>query len=220
MNIRLILSVLAMFFSSFLIAQLSTSVYLGVGPAKSLNSNSEFTPKAIDNRDFSLQPVKQLMTYTGGVAVFHTFPSNFLIGGELQYQTSTTEYALREISGDSEYNTSMTVNASEHRIALPVSVGVHLGNFTAYSGVSANMIVSKSSNFDQFDSFNDTGSNFYMGWHAGLGYHLGPVEFEVRYTQDFKNYGSGYEIAKKDMIFYGNRSRWLFLVKYDLLYSR
>ena len=109
---------------------------------------------------------------------------------------------------------------SEHRIVLPVYAGAHLWNFTAYSGVSANMIVGKSSDFDQFDSFNDTSSKFYMGWHAALGYHLGPVEFEVRYTQDFKNYGSGYELAEKDMVFYGNRSRWLFLVKYNLLYKR
>ena len=160
------------------------------------------------------------MTYTGGVSVHHTFPSRFLIGGELQYQTSSTEYALWDISGDSEYNKSMSVMESEHRIVLPVYAGAHLWNFTAYSGVSANMIVGKSSDFDQFVSFNDTGSKFFMGWHAALGYHLGPVEFEVRYTQDFKNYGSGYELAEKDMVFYGNRSRWLFLVKYNLLYNR
>ena len=220
MNIRLLLSAAAMLFSSFLFAQLSTSVYIGAGPSQSLSSNSEYTSNVIENRDFNLQSVEQRMTYTGGISVYHTFPSRFLIGGELQYQTSSTEYTMWDISGDSEYNNSMSVMETEHRIALPVFAGAHLWNFTAYSGVSANMIVAKSSDFDQFDSFNDTSSKFYMGWHAGLGYHLGPVEFEVRYTQDFKNYGSGYELAEKDMVFYGNRSRWLFLAKYNLLYKR
>lgn len=219
MNIRSILLAAAILITTSLTAQLSTSMYLGVGPSKDLKSNSEYAPRVVGDRNFNLQPVKQRMTYTAGFAVYKTFPSQFLIGAELQYQSSSTEYAFWEISGDSEYAPAIDVVESEHSILLPVSVGAHIWNFTAYTGVSANMIVGKSSDFDQFVSFNDTGSKMYMGWHAGLGYHLGPVEIEVRYTQDFRNYGSGYELAEKDMVFYGNRNRWLLLVKYNLLYK-
>ena len=145
---------------------------------------------------------------------------HFLIGAELQYQTSSTDFAMWDLEGDSEYRPTMTMSEREHRLVLPISVGARIWNFTLTSGVNANLILNKSSEFEQFDTFNSDCSKMYMGWHAGLGYHIGPVEIEARYMQDFKNYGAGYQIAGKDMIFYGNQSRWVFLAKFNLMHWR
>ena len=141
MSIRLLLSATALFFASISIAQLSTAVYFGAGPGKDLNSNSEYVSKVIESKDFIVKPTTQRMTYAGGISVYHTLPSHFFMGGELQYQTSSTEYGFWDISGDSEFRPSMTLTETEHRIALPVFIGARLWDFSISSGVSAKTLL-------------------------------------------------------------------------------
>ena len=213
MNFRLFFLIAAVISTSGLQAQWNSTVYLAAGPSQSIQSTMvDVTDEA--GNDFALLPEKQSMTLAAGVGLERIFNGGFFLAGELQYNTSGTDYTMTELTPGAEYRQTLHLTHREHRLAVPMSVGVWLGNFRVHSGVSANFVLGTQSDFDDLEYFADNSSSAYMGWHAGLGYQIGPIELEARYTQDFRNHAQGYTFNGKSSDFYGNRNQWLFAVKY------
>ena len=215
MNYRVFFLIAAMASFTSLKAQWSTNAYFAVGPSQDIKATMVDVTDA-SGTDFALDPEKQSMTIAAGVGAEYVFAGEFFLAGELQYNTSESEFNMTELTPGAEYTQRFTLTHREHRLATPISVGVWLGNFRVHSGVTANFIVSEQSDFDDLDYFEDTASSAYMGWHAGLGYQVGPVEIEARYSQDFRNHAHGFTMNNETVDFYGNRNQWLFIAKYRL----
>ncbi len=217
---RSILIVTTLYISIFSIsAQVSYSVHAGAGPAKSLRSAAVRIPSWNGQGDYALRPIRQSETFKLGFGISRVYNSRFLVQSEVAYSTSSTEYAMWQIPFDSENRPSMTIQSREHRLTIPVSIGAQLGNFSLHSGVNLNAIIYKDSGFKELPDFVDNGSVIYLGWQAGLRYDLGPVGLEVRYEQDFRNYGQGLETPRREVLFYGNRSRFMILAHLRLNHS-
>lgn len=209
---RLILFVTTLcIYTASLNAQVSYSVHAGASPAKSLRSAAIRIPSWNGQGDYALRPTRQSETFKLGLGISRVYKSRFLVQSEVAYSTSSTEYSMWEIPFDSESRPSMTIQSREHRLTIPLSIGAQLGDFRVHSGVNLNAIIFKESGFTELPDFTDNGSVMYLGWHAGLRYDLGPVGLEVRYEQDFRNYGQGLETSQREVVFYGNRSRLMIL---------
>ena len=195
-------------------AQAKFDAHVGFSPAANLKGQEIRITDLDGPVNYAMSPSEQGAGYTFGLGLTKDMESGFFIRAELQYNYSKTTYQLREILPIGEGPFPMTFDDTHHSLVIPLSVGVKLGKVRILSGVDANAILARTQGLDQFESFQDNSSTLFMSWHAGLGLDLNRVGFEVRYTQDFQNYGQGYTVGEKDLDFYGNRNRWTVVAKY------
>jgi hypothetical protein len=217
MYFRSIITILVVVLPFVAKAQFSPSAYIGFGPSHKLHNNAQILTNLMLNEDYRIAPTEQSVTWVGGINATFMYESGFFFASELQYRTSATKYIIQAVSQLSEGNATMHASEREHVLAIPASIGVQLGKFNIHSGIQANFIVSQSNELQQFNTFEDNSSGIFMSWHTGIAYILSPITLEIRYTQDFKNYGAGYRLADEDLAFYGNRNYWLVMVRYNLL---
>jgi len=195
-------------------AQSTFDVHVGYSPAQKINSQEISVVNLNGQCNGAFSPSQQSSGITAGLGVTHVLKSGFFMRAEIQYYHAKTSYEMKEIVPSSERLAMLSYSQSNHTISLPLSVGVQLGSFRVTSGVNVNAIVHTTSTLPNLQNFKDGSSSMYVGWHAGLGYDLGNFGLEIRYSQDFANYGQGYSIGNKELKFYGNRLRWTILVKY------
>lgn len=207
--------VLSTFLAVSLQAQWSFSANIGAAPGQDLNSNAVSLASLYEGSDFALEPTRQSATYALGVTAKKNLGSDFFLQTELMYNTSKTEYRLDEIGENIEFNLGNEFAMREHRLTIPVSLGADLGNFSAHTGVNINGIISSEDELDNLPGIDDDSKSLYLGWHAGLKYNIGSIGLEVRYMQDFRNHASGLTYGSKEIEFYGNRSRIMFLASYN-----
>ena len=206
----------SMIFSLSAQAQWSFSVNAGAAPGQKIKAQAVSLANLYEGSDFALKPVDQSVTYNAGLTARHKFEGGFFIQTELMYNTSKTEFSLEEIGGGIEINPATSFSVHEHRLSIPISMGADIGNFSALTGISINGIVSSDDQLDNLPGIDDDSQSLYMGWHAGLQYHIGRVGLEVRYVQDFRNHGTGLTYGSKEVEFYGNRNRIMFMASYQL----
>jgi len=213
---KLILLITALSISSFYVASAQTKfdAHVGISPARELGSQEIRVAFLGGKCNAAIRPSKQSAGITLGMGIMQTMKSGFFLRAEGQYLHSKTYYSMREIQESGERPANLTYSESSHTISLPLSVGVRLGSFRVHSGVNINAIIQSKTTLTNLGDFNDNSSPLYLGWHAGIGYDLGDIALEIRYSQDFRNYGQHYSIGEKELNFYGNRLRWTVLVKY------
>jgi outer membrane protein with beta-barrel domain len=195
-------------------AQTTFDGHIGVSPAQNIGSQEIRINCWNGEAKGALRPSRQSAGITAGLGITHDLESGFFLRGELQYIYSKTQFVMRDVTPTSERLSTFTFDVANHVLALPLSVGVRLGSFRVLSGVNVNAALKSTTALARLDNFYDNSSSLYMGWHAGLEYDLGNIGLEVRYSNDFRNYGQGYSVGEKELIFYGNRNRWTVLVKY------
>jgi len=195
-------------------AQSTFNVHVGFSPAQKIESQEIRVILTEGQCHGAFSPTQQSSGITAGLGVTHSLKSGFFMRAEFQYSFGKTTYEMRDIALVSERLATLNYNKSNHILTLPLSIGVKLGSFRVTSGVNANAIVHSTTTLTQLSNFKDGSRSMYLGWHAGLGYDIGKIGLEVRYSQDFGNYGQGYSIGEKELVFYGNRLRWTALIKY------
>ncbi len=218
-TLRSFLAVSIAFFTliHFSSAQVSLDVHAGFSPGKNINSQEIRVTDLDGPVNYGLRPSSQDAGYTVGIGLTKDLESGFFFRSELQYNYVNTTYEMRELQPIGEGPRPMSFDASQHTLLLPLSVGVRIGNVRVLSGIDANLVVSGNHGLNAYESVQDNSSNLYMGWHAGIAYDIDRVGFELRYTQDFKNYSQGYVVGDKDLEFYGNRNRFTVLAKYNFV---
>ena len=195
-------------------AQTTFDAHVGYSPAQKIGSQEVRVINSVGNCNAAFSATKQAARYTAGIGVTHTMESGFFVKAELEYLYSKTEYEMRDLLVSSERLPTLAYYTSNSTISVPLSVGVRLGSFRVLSGVNANLVAHSMTTLNNLGNFSDNSSSLYVGWHAGLGYDLGKLGLELRYSQDFKNYAQGYSIADKQITLYGNRLRWSILLRY------
>jgi Outer membrane protein beta-barrel domain len=197
-------------------AQTSFDVLLGYSPGQNINAQEIPVHMGYGSSRSAITPIRQSAGYTVGLGVRHTVAPGFFIGAELQYFYYKVDYALRENASRNDGFLPMDLNEINHVMSLPISVGVDLGIVKITSGVNVNTVVNSTTTLSSLEGMEDNSRPFYAGWHSGVGVDLKKFGIEMRYNQDFRNYGQGYSIGKKELTFYGNPLRWTFLFKYHL----
>lgn len=126
----------------------------------------------------------------------------FWFMSELMYGQATTEYSIEYTRRVSEGGASGPIFLDEKRsfIELPVSAGISLGMFEIFSGFSAAHDFNIRSELDQIVGYSADLPVLRFGWHTGAGVNLGRVLLDVRYLQEFRNYGQDRYIDGQELL--------------------
>jgi hypothetical protein len=115
---------------------------------------------------------------------------SFWFMSDLMYGQSTSHYSL-STSGESGFGQFITLDERRSFLELPASVGVSIGIVDVFSGFSLSYDLSYKSELNEITGFSADIPKLHYGWHSGIGVNFGQILIDVRYMQEFGNYGEG-----------------------------
>lgn len=124
----------------------------------------------------------------------------FWFMSELMYGQSTTRYSMmytREIR-TGEQPTLM--NEKRAFLELPVSAGVSLGIIEVFTGFSLTHDFGYKNELEHMPGYSTSLPALRAGWHSGIGVNFGHVLVDLRYQQEFGNYGQDRFINGQELL--------------------
>jgi len=132
----------------------------------------------------------------------------FWFMSEFMYGRSTAQYSLihiREINDGQ----SVKMNARRSFFELPISAGVSLGMIEVFSGFSVAHDFGFKNELEQMEGYRTSTPALRAGWHSGIGVNFGHVLIDLRYQQEFRNYGEGQFIHGQELLLKNAPGRFL-----------
>ena len=191
-------------------AQVQFAVKAGVSPTRQMGTAPLIVNRNDPTSDFLFNGNKVEFSPALGVAI-KLNAKHFFFEGEATYYSIRKSYAMQYINGagpDEMHN----MEESCKSIEVPLSAGVTLGRFEIISGFNARYEFGQSSSFSQIEGFNRKMQSAVFGWHSGVGITLGKVSAELRYQQDFANYGQGIFVNNQELLLRNAPSHLRFIV--------
>jgi hypothetical protein len=180
-------------------AQVSFGVRLGKSP-----SVSPKTSHLIINRN---DPVNEGLFNINQVNfseqigfMIRTEGPNFWFSAELLYGQSVTNYSMIYTREASISEVEPVYQEKKSFLDIPLSAGVKLGVLEVFSGFNITKDLTMATELSTVEGYQTTMPQVHMGWHSGVGVNLGRVLFDIRYKQQFNNYGQGQFINNQELI--------------------
>ncbi len=133
---------------------------------------------------------------------------NFWFMSELMYGQSTAQYSMIYTHQISE-SPSPLMNEKRSFLELPISAGVSLGPIDVFSGFSVARDFGFRNELDQMEGYSTSRNALRAGWHSGIGVNFGHVLVDIRYQQEFRNYGQGQFINGQELLLKNSPGRFL-----------
>lgn len=200
MNIKFLILSTFLFIAVHGISQFSVGGKVGASLAVQPNTDRLFVNRE-DSFNESLFNAEHV-SYSPQLGVMGRFDiPGFWFMSELMYGQVTTEYSIEYTRRASE-GASGPIFLDERRsyFELPVSAGVTLGNFEIFSGFSAAHDFSIRSDLNQVNGYSEELPALRFGWHTGAGINIGQILLDVRYQQEFRNYGQDRFIDGQELL--------------------
>ena len=125
---------------------------------------------------------------------------DFFFEGEALYSPIRKSYTMQYIDNNVRSESMHEMEESCKSIYLPLSLGVTLGIVEITSGFSMRYEFDPASTLSQMHNFSREIDNTVFGWHSGIGINLGRVSTELKYQQDFANYGQGIFVNGQELL--------------------
>ena len=125
---------------------------------------------------------------------------HFFFEGEVLYSPIRKSYSMQYIEAKGAEGLIHEMEESCKSMYLPLSLGVTLGIVEITSGFSMRYEFDPASTLSQMHNFSREIDNTVFGWHSGIGINLGRVSAELKYQQDFANYGQGIFVNDQELI--------------------
>ncbi len=126
--------------------------------------------------------------------------NHFWLMGELLYSSSTMQYSMNYLNESDISQSTAMVNEKRTYLDIPLSIGVSLGMVEVFSGFSMSCDLGYKSALEDVESYRTSIPSIHYGWHSGIGLNLGNVLLDVRYAQQFGNYGQGRYINDSEIL--------------------
>jgi len=192
-------------------AQFRFAVKAGVAPARVMGTAPVIVNRNDYTSDFLFNGNKVEISPALGVALrFKT--KDFFFEGEAMYSSIRKSYAMQYIEDKVNDELKYEMEESCKSIYLPLSAGVTLGLVEITSGFSMRYEFDQASTLSQMHHFSREIDNTVFGWHSGIGINLGRVSAELRYQQDFANYGQGIFVNDQELLLRNAPSQLRFMV--------
>ncbi len=183
------------------LAQTQVSFGLRIGASPSVNPSA---PPLFTNREdpaneslFDVQQVDYSNQF--GILVRSEY-HRFWFMGEALYGQSTSQYSFRYTYRSREENKTDLYKLKKSYLQMPVTAGVKLGLFEVFSGFFVSRDLEVENEMTQMNKYSINASSWQLGWHSGVGLNLGMVLLDVRYQQEFNNYGSGQYLNSQELV--------------------
>ena len=180
-------------------AQFSFGFRLGKAPSVSpgtsylmLNRNDPLNESLFNIEQVNFSEQFGLMIRTEG--------PNFWFSVEVLYGQSKTRYSMIYTREALMYKTDPVYYEKKSFLDIPLSAGVKLGVIEIFSGFSITKDLTMASELSTIDGFQMSMSQAHLGWHSGIGVNFGHVLMDIRYQQQFNNYGQGQFINQQELV--------------------
>ena len=181
-------------------AQYSVALQVGMSPSVDPGTSHMIVNRGdlIQEGLFNVNQVKYSPQI--GVSVRRDL-NQFWFKTELKYGQNTTRYSLMSTR---QYTESLpTPSYYEVRkgvVELPLTAGVKLGMFQVFSGFFMDANIQLKNDLSQVEGYTSKAPVLQPGWLSGVGINLGNVQFDVRYQQEFNNYGKGTYLNGEELL--------------------
>ncbi len=111
----------------------------------------------------------------------------FFIQPEILFNSASTKYAINKF----KINTLDSIRSETYRdIDIPVMLGFKFSALRLSAGPVGHYHIGKASELLDIAGYEQKFSNFTFGYQLGLGFDLGALTFDLRYENNFADYGS------------------------------
>ncbi len=195
-------------------AQLSLGLRLGMSPSVDPGTSQIFVNSGSQENLFNAQQVRYAPQI--GVAA-RADMEHFWFMTELKYSPATTRYSMLPTQQYTESRLPAAMySVRRDMLELPVSAGVKLGIVEIFSGFFLDADLHVKNDLAQMAGFVSSAPAVRAGWHSGIGVNLGNVLFDVRYQQEFSNYGQGYYFNGQELLLHNAPGRLIMTIGYTL----
>ena len=185
--------------SSFLplYGQFSIGLRFGMNPNLAPRSSSLFVNRQdpINEARFNIENV----TFSRQIGLMARLDrEHFWFMAEALYGKSKEQYAFTFTYRDVEDGKRCAYTISKSFLEVPVSAGVKLGKLEIFSGLNVSTDLTRKCDLEM-NHYTMDDSSLRLGWHSGIGFNLGKVLLDVRYQQNFSNYGAGQYVSGQEL---------------------
>lgn len=180
-------------------SQVSIGLRVGKGPNVSPGTNHIFVNRqeAFNESLFNVEQVR----YSPQIGVMARMDlEKFWFMSELTYGQITTQYSMIYTAQVESGQTSGTFNEKRAFLEIPVSAGVSLGMIDVFSGLSVAHDFGFKNELETIEGYTSSLPAMRWGWHTGVGVNFGHILIDIRYQQEFGNYGEDRYINGQELL--------------------
>lgn len=193
------------------VAQVKIGPIAGYAPARSMgtaqllvNRNDPASTFIFNGNNVEYSPSLGLMVK------FNT--KHFFFEADPMYYSIRKSYTMQYLHESVITEKSHKMEESCKSIELPLSAGVKLGYVEIKSGFSVRYEFGQSSSLSVMEGYQRKIEDTIFGWHTGIGVNFGKISAELRYQQDFGNYGQGIYVNDQELLLKNSPTQLRFLV--------
>jgi hypothetical protein len=135
---------------------------------------------------------------------------------ELLYGQTKTQVSMLGIGEALEGQAPSLYTEKNSYLELPVTAGVKLGIIEVFSGFTAARDLSIRGETFDIDGYTKDVPALRFAWHSGIGVNLGHVLVDMRYQQQFGNYGKGRYLNGEELLLHNAPGRLVFSLGYRI----
>jgi hypothetical protein len=194
--------------------QFSYGLRITASPSVDPGTNSIIANRSLANE--SLLNITNV-TYSGQIGLMSRLEKKqFWLMSELLYGRSTTQFSMHYTNESDITQTPSILSEKRSYLDLPVSIGVSLGAIEVFSGFTLSYDLGYNSALKEVANFRSSIPSMHYGWHSGVGVNLGHILVDIRYAQQFGNYGEGHYINDKELLLKNSPGRIVASVGYRI----
>ena len=179
--------------------QVEFALKAGFAPVRAMGTAPLLVNRHDPASDFLFNGIKVEYSPALGMAL-RLNTKHFFFEGEATYYSIRKSYAMQYLE-----QSALEIHKHEMEdyckaIDLPLSAGVLLGRVEVKSGFSVRYEFGQSSSLAQMANSTRTVEDIVFGWHGGIGVRFARVSAELRYQQEFSNYGQGIFVNGQELL--------------------
>ena len=140
----------------------------------------------------------------------------FWVMPELMYGRSTAQYSMIYTRDNLNGQKPTMMDEKRTFLELPVSLGVSLGVIEVFSGFNTSYDLNNTNELEHMEGFKSSIPAMHYGWHSGIGLNFGDILFDVRYQQEFGNYGQDRYVNGQELLLRNAPGRFLVTAGYRM----
>ena len=190
-------------------AQVQFGVKAGIAPTRTMGTAPLLVNRNDPTADFLFNG--QRVEYSPSLGlVLRLNKERFFFEGEANYYSIRKSYAMQYLDGGNYSEASHPMDESCKSIELPISLGVKIGHFEVTSGLSGRYEFGQKSSLTEMPNSRREVNELTFGFHGSVGLSFGKVFAQLRYQQEFMNYGQGIFVNDQELLLRNSPSQLRF----------
>jgi hypothetical protein len=190
-------------------SQIESGIYLGTNSTQ-LDPSALLIEQDAVNK-YSLAIKNSNYGFHAGI-YFQAEITSFYLQTGIYLQTNSYDYTLTDIYNPD--NEEQILNERFNNVDIPISIGFKFLFFRIYTGPTANIYLSSSSDLNEMNGFEQNFKPVGYSYHLGVGINAGRFRFDTKWEQNLSNYADAIIFQDISYKFDERPSRLFFSIGY------